>query len=299
MTTSRATDLESDGDSAEVAAACVAAESAARASAVTVRQLDVLDELALVRPLIDRIWRNDATNPVVTTDLLRAMTKAGSYVCGAFDDDTLVGVCLGFFAEPGRRSLHSHIAGVTPAVAGRSVGFALKLHQRAWAIQRGAGEISWTYDPLVRRNAYFNIAKLGAEPAEYLTNFYGPLHDEINGTEDTDRILVSWRLDAPEVVAACAGQRQPGSAARARELGASVALDISSVGVPVAGSDTAPTVLVAVPPDIERLRRQDPRTATTWRAALREVLGGVLADGARVRGFDPAGWYIVDRKDEQ
>jgi len=36
--------------------------------------------------------------------------------------------------------------------------------------------IAWTYDPLIRRNAYFNLVKLGARPVEYLRNFYGVNH---------------------------------------------------------------------------------------------------------------------------
>ncbi len=57
----------------------------------------------------------------------------------------------------------------------------MKLHQRAWAIARGIPVIEWTFDPLVARNAYFNIRKLGAMPVEYLPNFYGIMGDGING----------------------------------------------------------------------------------------------------------------------
>jgi predicted GNAT superfamily acetyltransferase len=58
-------------------------------------------------------------------------------------------------------------------------------------------------------------------------------------------------------------------------------------------------VLVGVPADIEGLREQDPALAGAWREALREVLGGLLAGGARVQGFDRTGWYVVERKEAQ
>jgi predicted GNAT superfamily acetyltransferase len=74
-----------------------------------------------------------------------------------------------------------------------------------------------------------------------------------------------------------------------------VALARSERGLPVAGSLHGRTVLVAVPRDIERLRPADPDQARRWRTALREVLGTLLADGARVAGFDGAGWYVVTR----
>jgi predicted GNAT superfamily acetyltransferase len=46
---------------------------------------------------------------------------------------------------------------------------------------------------------------------------------------------------------------------------------------------------------VEKLRQTDPGVAKSWRAALREVLGGLLADGAKVTGFDRAGWYVLER----
>ncbi|MGW6458785.1 GNAT family N-acetyltransferase, partial [Streptomyces sp. NPDC055078] len=189
------TDLLRDRtDFPPVDTAYAAAEAAARAAGVGIRSLDTVGELEAVRRLYEHIWRTGENSPPVTADLLRAMTKAGSYVSGAFDGGELVGSCFGFFSPPARGALHSHLAGVLPHLRRRNVGFALKLHQRAWAMARGVDEISWTYDPLVCRNAYFNTAKLGAEPAEYLPDFYGPIDDDINRDDATDRILVRWRL---------------------------------------------------------------------------------------------------------
>ena len=173
-----------------VAEAEAVADAAARAAGVTVREIADMTGLAEVTRLFDDIWRPDPQNRPVTTELLRALTKADNYVAGAIDGDTLVGGCVGFFGPPVLATMHSHIAGVTAAVMRRSVGFAVKLHQRAWALRRGVTAIEWTYDPLVSRNAYFNLVKLGAVPTEYLTNFYGGMNDAINGSEDSDRLLV-------------------------------------------------------------------------------------------------------------
>ena len=178
---------------------------AAAAAGVQLRELSALDELDQVYRLYDAIWRPDPNNPPVTTELLRALTKAGNYVGGAYDGDELIGACVGFFEAPAAVAMHSHVAGVSAAARGRNVGFALKLHQRAWALRRGVTAISWTFDPLIRRNAYFNVVKLGARPTEYLPNFYGQMEDGINDGDDTDRLLVRWQLDAPEVGAAAAG----------------------------------------------------------------------------------------------
>ncbi|MEV0094456.1 GNAT family N-acetyltransferase [Streptomyces sp. NPDC050738] len=289
--------------------AAAAAEAAARAAGCRIRPISALADLEAVSRLFEGIWKPDGENSLVTTELLRAMDKAGNYVAAAFDGDgdgdgsgeegELVGACIGFFGPPPHGALHSHIAGVSARMRGRSVGFALKAHQRSWALRRGAHQVSWTFDPLVRRNAYFNIGKLAAVPVEYLPNFYGRMNDGINGADDTDRLLVDWQLAASETVAACHGRHRSADAAAARAAGAVVALDTAADGRPVLGRGEGPQALVAVPADIEQLRHTDPAAAAAWRSALREALGGLLGDGWRVTGFDRDGWYILTRKDTQ
>ncbi|TIC80478.1 GNAT family N-acetyltransferase [Nocardioides sp. GY 10113] len=244
-------------------------EAAAAASRVVVRQLAEIDELREAADVLGAIW-GVPENPPMSAELLRAMGKAESYVAGAYDGDTMVGVCVGFHSTPASRTMHSHIAGVLPAMAGRHVGFALKLHQRAWCLDRGIELMEWTFDPLVSRNAYFNLAKLGAYVAEYLPDFYGAMTDGINRDEESDRILVHWPLAAPEVVAACAGEPArpvlpPGAAA----------------------------AWVQVPRDVERDRRTDPEQARGWRAKVREQLLTALSAGGRVAGFDKEQGYLV------
>lgn len=280
--------------------------AAAAAAGVTVRSLTDLEDFRSVGRLFEDIWRPEPGRAApVSADLLRALSKAGNYVAGAFDGDgRLVGACVGFFGAPAGHprvsgappaGLHSHIAGVAHLARGRAVGFALKLHQRAWARRHGSSLISWTFDPLVSRNAYFNVVKLAARPVEYLANFYGSMRDGINGTDDSDRLFVNWNLDSSEVRAACAGG-SAGSAGPPRSGsvgGVAVALDRSPSGRPALGGADAPTQLVYVPRDIEALRASDPVAAKEWRVAVRDVLGGLLAGGGRVTAFDRAGCYVV------
>jgi predicted GNAT superfamily acetyltransferase len=245
-----------------------------------VRELTELAEFAAVARLFDTIWTPEPDAGLATADLLRALSKAGNYVAGAFDGDRMIGASMAFFGPPRERILHSHIAGTTSTL--RGVGFALKLHQRQWALDRGAATIEWTYDPLVSRNAYFNLAKLGAVPVEYLPDFYGAMNDSINTGDESDRLLVHWDLTAP------VGAAVPALA------GAAVALDRTPSGRPLAVETPAGgTVLVAVPADIEGLRTSDPAAAREWRLAVRSVLAPLLAAGARITGFDRSGWYVV------
>jgi predicted GNAT superfamily acetyltransferase len=202
----------------------------------------------------------------------------------------MVGASAGFFTAPPDPVLHSHITGVAPGGQRRGIGFALKVHQRAWALARGVPEVVWTFDPLVARNAWFNLAKLGALPTEYLEDFYGPMTDAINAGMASDRLLLAWRLDDPAVAAACAGRpRQPGP------VPAEAALAVGPDLEPVAAETDAPAVTVALPPDVARLA---PERRRAWRAAVRQALGGRLAAGAAVAGFlRHPDRYLVQRPD--
>ena len=283
-----------------------AAARAAKAAGVAVRELASLDELDAMVGVFDQIWDPDGDNSSVRLDLLRAMTKAGNYASGAYDaaSGALVGACMGFFGPPSRAELHSHIAGVVPAGLGRSVGFALKVHQRAWCLRRDVRLIAWTYDPLIRRNAYFNLVKLGARPVEYLRNFYGVMDDAINGGTETDRMLVHWDLRSDVARDASAGRPRPASFDAERSRGAVVALSAGPDGLPVPGlplpgGPGSRRLLVGVPADIEAMRLSDPAGAAAWRTALRDVLSPLVAGGARVTGFDRTGWYVVSTGREE
>ncbi|MCZ2826772.1 MULTISPECIES: GNAT family N-acetyltransferase [unclassified Modestobacter] len=280
---------------AGAAAAAAAATEAAIASGVQVVALTDLADLRAVQTLFESIWHPAPDNPPVTVELMRALTKAGNPLFGAYAGPELVGACVGFFAAPSGTALHSHVTGVVPSAQRRSVGRALKLHQRAWALQRGLDRISWTFDPLVRRNAWFNLGRLAATPVEYLPDFYGPMGDTINASDQSDRLLTCWSLEAPAVVRAVAGHPVHVDLPALLGAGAAAVLAVGPDGSPQARPGVpGGTALIAVPPDVEALRARDPALAAEWRVAVRAALGGALTAGARVRGFAREGWYVVD-----
>ena len=266
------------------------------AAALGVREVAGVVDEQRVCALFRRIWSEDPANAALTPVVLHALTHAGSYAAVAESDGELLGACVGFFGVvDGGWELHSHIAGVTAQARGRSVGFALKTHQREWALERGVDRVTWTFDPLVRRNAYFNLTKLSARPRGYLVDFYGPMADAINAGDESDRLDMEWRLRDERVASACAGRPQEPDADALLADGAVVGLSADDKDVPVPGEVDASTVLVGVPADIEWMRGADRSRAVAWRHALRDVLGGLLADGAVVTGFARPGWYVVQR----
>ncbi len=204
----------------------------------------------------------------------------------------MVGAVMGFFGmDADGVYLHSHILGVDDGHRSGNVGFALKQQQRAWALERGLNKVTWTFDPLVRRNAYFNVHKLGADASEYLVRFYGTMTDGINAGDDTDRLLVEWRLDDPRVVTAARERLREPDVDRLGERRATVVLSEDGRVTRPSGTEV---LLCATPADVVRLRREQPAAATAWRSALRDTLGAAMEDGYRVTGFTRSGWYVLE-----
>ncbi|MFE5488302.1 GNAT family N-acetyltransferase [Streptomyces sp. NPDC056527] len=246
-----------------------------------IRQLRSMEEFEDVSRLYATIWGTQAAGGPLPAEVMRALAHAGNYVAGVYEDGRLTGASVAFFGEPMGTTLHSHITG---ALSGRGNGLALKLHQRRWALARGLTRITWTYDPLIRRNAHFNLVKLGARPEAYLQSFYGAMDDAINGGDESDRVLTAWDLTVP--ADAAGPPDHPGR----------VPHGVRNVdGRPLIGPTDADTVLVDLPDDIESLRRKDPGAARAWRLAVRHTLGGLLAEGARVAGFHDRRSYVVHR----
>jgi predicted GNAT superfamily acetyltransferase len=248
-----------------------------------VRELTTTDDLRAASELFAGIWR--PTDPM-PYDLLVVLRHIGGYVSGVYDGGTMIGACAAFPAADG--SLHSHITGVT--ARGKGAGFEVKRHQREWALAHDIPAITWTFDPLVRRNAYFNLTKLAARVADYLPDFYGEMPDELNAGDPSDRLLLAWDLDAPAVEAAMAG-RPP---VVASDPGF-VALGCGPDGRPVTRNAVdEPRLAVGTPEDIAALRRSDPDLALEWRRAQRAALGGALAAGYQVTGFTRSGHYLLE-----
>ena len=284
-----------------VRAAATAAAAADRA-AVQVTTLETVEQMTAACRLLEQVWGvREGQAFDIQPHLLRALGHGGNYLVGAYrsDDGALVGASAAFFTEPLGASMHSHITGVRPGAAGLGVGAALKWHQRQWALERGLSSITWTFDPLIARNAHFNISRLGARPQTYYVDFYGVMDDSANRGQPSDRIEAIWDLAGPSTVAAGNGARPPTPDIDALlDSGAQVLLAVGEDERPVAGGQArqATTALVGIPRDIETLRRSDPQRALDWRYRLRAALALLMADRSwRVTNFARDGWYVLSR----
>lgn len=260
------------------------------------RELESIRELHQLEEVFTAIWRRDGAPPM-SAELMRALAHTGNYVAGAFLDGRLVGGLVGFLGRLPERPLHlhSHILGVLPEQQLRGTGFALKQHQRSWALERGITVVTWTFDPLVRRNGYFNVSKLGADVLEYHVDFYGAMEDGINGDGASDRVLAVWRLDSERSVVASAGRAEEPDLEALLGAGAHVALQEASDGTPRTHPGFAPVLLCQTPADVVELRQVERRLADGWRAALRDTMGRALDDGYATVGMTRSGWYVLSR----
>jgi predicted GNAT superfamily acetyltransferase len=143
---------------------------------------------------------------VIPAHSIAAIIKSGGIVLGAFgrslNGDRLIGFALGWTGLRGGRPYHySDMLAVLPEYQEQGIGRALKLAQREAALAQGLELMSWTYDPLVARNAWFNIVKLGCTVREYVVNLYGEMQSATHAGLPTDRFSTEWWLRSARVMA--------------------------------------------------------------------------------------------------
>lgn len=248
---------------------------------VEVRLLIEPSELADAQWVFDEVWPSADGSTQLPRNLMRALVHAGGYCSAAYRDDRPIGAAFGVAGrhlEGGvwHDHLHSHMAGALTPYRNQHIGTALKLHQRVWALDVDIDTIIWTFDPLVRRNARFNLIKLGADVDGFEPDFYGEMDDGINSGDATDRLFAWWHLTSPRVDAAMAG-----------ELGE---IDLST-----ARAEGRDVIEVDLPEDIVVIRAADPAAAQAWRLRVREDLQAAFAAGYRIIGVADRGGYVLER----
>lgn len=259
----------------------VAREALARAeqrSGVQVRAVADLREMAAAQQIFDATWPMARGGSNLPSNLFRAVLHAGGYACLAYSDERPIGATvalLGRESDGGEQvvMLHSHMAAVLDGYRNRSIGTAMKSHQRLWALEHDIPVIAWTFDPLVRRNVRLNMLKLGAEVHGYQRDFYGPMDDDYEFVDESDRVFAWWVVDSARADAAARGALHA-----------------------VAASELSPdAVVIEIPDDIVSLRTTDIAAARDWRVRVREQMSAALAGGYRVANITTDGNYVMQR----
>ena len=216
-----------------------------------------------------------------------------------------------------RLKMCSHMAGVLPAWQGQGLGLALKLAQRQAILEQGLTDwVTWTYDPLQRTNAVFNIHRLGAVCNTYKANWYGEMRDGLNAGTPSDRCQVDWWLSEGR---GARGEGRRGDAPMVNGL----PLVVEGIGAgrrfivggqllqvlptaPTAAGHRAPVenelrfesnlLAVPIPDDIGALRREDRGLGMAWRLFMRQALETAFAGGfvmVDCTHLGEIGWHYV------
>lgn len=248
------------------------AHEAAADAGIRLRPLIELEDADRILAVMGATWPGHEPFP---REVLRALADSGNVPFGAFDGEVMLGYVLGWVGidpEEAGPHVHSHMLAAVPDQRHHGIGYALKLAQRAQALDQGVGEVRWTFDPLVARNGYFNLHKLGAVADRFDRNHYGAMVDAVNAGERSDRFTVRWDLG-----------REPGP----RDVGAKAFALAENDGWPsnVRGPSER-SALVAVPPDYAGMRSQDRERAAAWRDASAAAVEACLTAGMIAAGFD-------------
>jgi predicted GNAT superfamily acetyltransferase len=227
---------------------------------IVIRPLTEPDQFRRAVELQKAIWGFDDVD-LLPMRFFIVVTKIGGQAFGAYDGDRMVAFCI---AIPGLKRgdqtyLHSHMLGVLPDYRDYGIGRLLKLRQREEALAQGVELIEWTFDPLELKNAYFNIERLGCIVRRYVRNQYGISSSRLQAGLPTDRCTAEWWIATPWAKAAIERQERPRPPILAR---------------------------IAIPNDIERLKRDDPQSARTIQSAASTQFLTHFEKGLAVIGFD-------------
>lgn len=224
---------------------------------------------------------------IVPVSMMGIAVKMGGICLGAFDAG---GGMLGFvFGVTGPRhgelAHWSHMLAVRGDARNAGIGRRLKLAQKKALAELGVDALYWSFDPLVARNAHFNLNRLGASIAEFIPDMYGATDSNLHRL-GTDRFIARWSMkgDAGSV--------------------GSPSVRISGGGHPYMGRPGcnghvppgADVIEVPVPRDIDALAEGSFDEALAWRRSNGAAMTGLFSEGYEIVGFkvgEEYGRYIA------
>jgi predicted GNAT superfamily acetyltransferase len=288
---------------------------------IDIRPVQGWNELRQIEELQRVIWTRDERE-VTPAHIFHALQYNGGALLGAFEGSQMVGFTLSILATvegldhridqvaAARLKMFSVIAGVLPGYRDADVGYRLKLAQRDFAVRIGVRLITWTYDPLESRNGRFNIGKIGAVCRKYVRNFHGEMSG-INAGLETDRFDVEWWITSNRAKSRIGQNRKPLTLAPLLSGGALLTNESSfnSQGLleppPNYISHPSNLILVEIPADFQKIKKQDFSLAIRWREHTRTLFENLFDSGFLVTDFvrneddedRPRSYYLLTYQD--
>lgn len=241
------------------------ARSNKAASNLEVRAITSTADLRELRQLFDLTWPSSSTQ--LTQNLGTALIHSGAVLTGAFKDSQLVAGALAIISNhSGVIALHSHMAATHPDYRGQGYGALVKYEQAAIAAEQGIQTITWTFDPLVLRNAKLNILNLGVTIKKFVPDFYGEMEDAINANDLTDRLWCEWHLNQDRALNAPYQQMPKGA-----------------------------LTAISIVEDIGVVKNLEPAQARVLRLAMRNELTQALDGTNEVKGLSVDNEYLIGK----
>ncbi len=253
------------------------------------------------------IWASDYRE-VFPYHITIPLLEIGGVVVGVYrkSDGRPVGVLI---MMPGLRRgkliYYSHMLGFLREFRGRGLGLKLKEVQREIALSRGIDLITWTFEPLMVLNAWFNFVKVGVIAREYKVNYYGIMEIEYTKGVESDRLLVEWYLRSERVKERMAGRGEWRDLNYFLRSGGKVVLEAVEGGEGFSlprrrELGDSNVVLVEIPKDFVEMQVKTPHLVREWRDAYREVFERYLSEGYVVFDVTRGGgryFYVMWRRD--
>jgi len=158
-------------------------------SQLRVAEVTAADDLAHASRLYRDVFGYTKPEANLNPRLLMAMAANGGAMVGAWDArDELVAFGYGFTGYAGgEHYFYSQAVVVAAGLQGAGVGRRIKEEQKRLALARDLHRMRWAYNPVLARNAHFNLSVLGAVGRWFAPNCYG---------DGESRLVVEWDLDA-------------------------------------------------------------------------------------------------------
>ncbi|MGB1286947.1 MAG: hypothetical protein ACPG7F_10470 [Aggregatilineales bacterium] len=236
---------------------------------------------------------------IVPGHMLVNTVQYGGHVLGAYDNDRMIGAAIAFLGtlipvddpRPAGDALAimSKRAIVLPEYRGAGVGEALKRMQYEIAIRQGIQLIRWTFDPVLSRNAYFNISKLGTVIQHYEENYFGEA--AAHPTLEADRVVANWWVGHSHSEAHLQNNLAKPVLSQLQSQSGTLVIERLTPDNCVDSPESVPdvtgyeTILVSLPFDFSAIEVENSEHARQWRDFLRDALKTCLAAGYIITGF--------------
>jgi len=277
---------------------------------ITLREIRTPAEMDEAVDLQKIYWGEDM-GALVPAHMLLAIVNHGGHVPAAFDGDRMVGLLIGFLGADRDAVTADKLLSrcmlvmskrmvVLPEYRSYNIGTRLKLAQREFALTYQIPLVTWTFDPVLARNAYLNLHKLGAVGQKYAVSYFGS--DSAYAMLSDDRLVANWWVAHSHAVIHAEG--------RAPSLSQATLLTVQTLNETTLYDDllrpghtntpVGEPLLLEIPMDYPTLEKRDAGLARAWRDHLRECFTTAFEAGYLATDFMREGdktYYVFTRDD--